>query len=171
MPHGAPVGHGEGQRRASTGHRCYIGRRADEVVGPYREPGTSTGNRCVSVPPHTVRQAPKKAGLRDGFFVPPQRSGGVTQEPSLLNRLLKETKKERLHCLTGTVFVGHRNAAEVVHKNRPLWGTGKGGVVRPQKAGVTRGRFLSHTSVRTGGTKKPSPLSHLLKRRRRVSSL
>ena len=22
----------------------------------------------------------------------------------------------------GTVFVGHRSAAEVVHKNRPLWG-------------------------------------------------
>ncbi len=37
--------------------------------------------------------------------------------------------------------------------------------MRHRAAGVTRGRFLSHTSVRTGGTKKPSPLSHLLRRR------
>ena len=44
-----------------------------------------------------------------------------------------------------------------------LWGKEKGGDVRLGEAGVTRGRFFSHTSVRTGGTKKPSPLSHLLK--------
>ncbi len=37
-------------------------------------------------------------------------------------------------------------------------------------AGVTRGRFLGHTSVRTGGTKKPSPLSHLRRRGSRDSS-
>ncbi len=50
-------------------------------------------------------------------------------------------------------------------KNRPSVTPGQG-LRRLRKAGVTRGRFLSHTSVRTGGTKKPSPLSHLLKRQR-----
>ena len=46
----------------------------------------------------------------------------------------------------------------MVHKNRPLWGTGKGGVNRHREAGVTRGRFFSHTSADAPVVQKNRPL-------------
>ena len=92
------------------------------------------------------------------FFVTgaPRRTVPVEPPPHV-------SKIERYHCLTGTVFVGHRSVSGGGSQEPSPVGHGEGYVVRRREAGVTRGRFLSHTGVRTGGTKKPSPLSHLLK--------
>ena len=77
--------------------RCYMS-CVGSILGGYRNAGRR-GRRPLHSPNAVIRTMMQNRGAA---------------RPSIT---------ERSHCLTGTVFVGHRSEAEVVHKNRPLWGT------------------------------------------------